>query len=135
MILVMEASPNSGPATFFHREANQAGFVVVSCSFSGNSTGAPGTQWNADSPRITGFEDYDFISVFMRWWSAAENRTDGCVTGISKGGHMTMAYACERPSTIRAAGPLDEFMGFGSNLPTAPVPMIVFQGTLDTNGP
>ena len=135
MILVMEASPNSGPATFFHREANQAGFVVVSCSFSGNSTGAPGTQWNADSPRITGFEDYDYISEVIRRVSASENSTDAFVTGISKGGHMTMAYACERPSTIRAAGPLDEFMGLTSNLPTAPVPIIVFEGTLDTNVP
>ena len=41
MVLVMEASPNSGPAGFFHRKADQAGFLVVSCSFSGNSSERP----------------------------------------------------------------------------------------------
>ena len=44
---------------------------------------------------------------------------------------MSFAYACECPSMIKAAGPLDEFMGLTSNLPSAPVPMIVFQGTAD----
>lgn len=135
IILVLEASPNSGPATFFHSRADQAGFVVVSCSFSGNSTGTPGTQWNADNPRITGFEDYDYFTEVIRRVSASENSVDAFLTGISKGGHMTMAYACERPSTVRAVGPLDEFMGLTSNLPTAPVPLIMFQGTLDTNVP
>jgi len=43
MVLVMEASPNSGPAGFFHRKADQAGFILISCSFSGNSSGTPGT--------------------------------------------------------------------------------------------
>ena len=135
IVLVLEASPNSGPATFFHSRADQAGFVLVSCSFAGNSTGTPGTQWNADNPRITGFEDYDYLSEVIRRVSASENSVDAFVTGISKGGHMTMAYACERPSTVRAVGPLDEFMGLTSNLPTAPVPLIMFQGTLDTNVP
>jgi hypothetical protein len=31
MILVMEASPNSGAAGFLNAKANQMGFVVVSC--------------------------------------------------------------------------------------------------------
>ncbi len=135
IVLVLEASPNGGPAAFFHSRADQAGFVVVSCSFSGNSSGTPGTGWNADNPRITGFEDYDYLSEVIRRVSAVENSVDAFITGISKAGHMTMAYACERPSTIRAAGPVDEFMGLTSNLPSAPVPMIVFQGTLDTNVP
>jgi poly(3-hydroxybutyrate) depolymerase len=135
IILLLEASPNSGPATFFHFMADQAGFVLVSCSFSGNSTGTPGTQWNADNPRITGFEDYVYLREVIRRVSGSENSVDAFVTGISKGGHMTMAYACERPSTVRAVGPLDEFMGLTSNLPTAPIPLIMFQGTLDTNVP
>src|SRR5690349_2101780 len=52
MVLVMEG----GAATQFHRKADQAGFVVVSCTFTGNSLE---TVWNNDNPRITGFEDYD----------------------------------------------------------------------------
>ena len=43
----------------FHRKADQAGFVLVFCSSSGNSTGTPGTGWNNDNPRISGYEDYD----------------------------------------------------------------------------
>src|SRR5215831_12332804 len=31
VVLIMEASPNSGPAVFFHRKADQAGFILVSC--------------------------------------------------------------------------------------------------------
>ncbi|MGI8745521.1 MAG: hypothetical protein ACR2NN_23700 [Bryobacteraceae bacterium] len=135
MILVMEASPGSGSAAFLHRKAEQAGFVVVSCSFSGNSTGTPGTVWNNDNPRATGYEDYDYITEVISRVKASENGNDTFITGISKGGHMAFAYACERPSMIKAAGPLDEFMGLTSNIPTAPVPMIVFQGTLDTNVP
>lgn len=52
MVLVLEASPGSGPATMFNAKAVAMGFVVVSCSFSGNSTGSPGTVWNNDNPRI-----------------------------------------------------------------------------------
>jgi poly(3-hydroxybutyrate) depolymerase len=135
MVLVMEASPASGPAAFFHRQAEQAGFVVVSCSFSGNSTGTPGTGWNADNPRISGFEDYDYITEVINRVRASDNCNDAFITGISKGGHISLAYACERPDMINAAGPVDEFMGLTSNIPSAPVPMIVFQGTLDTNVP
>src|ERR1017187_1260512 len=63
MVLFMEDTPASPPASSFHRIADQAGFLMISCSFSGNSTGTPGTQWNADNPRITGYEDYDYISA------------------------------------------------------------------------
>jgi poly(3-hydroxybutyrate) depolymerase len=135
MILVMEASPNSGAATMLNAKAAQAGFVVVSCSFSGNSTGTPGTVWNNDNPNNTGFEDFDYITEVINRVRASDNCNDAFITGISKGGHMTFAYACVRPSMIRAAGPLDEFMSLTSNIPSSPVPIIVFQGTADANVP
>jgi len=135
MILVMEASPASGAAGFLNRKADQAGFVVVSCSFSGNSTGTPGTVWNNDDPRITGWEDFDYITEVIHRVRLSDNCNDAFICGLSKGGHMTHAYACERPSEIKAAGPMDEFMGLTSNIPAAPVPMIVFQGTADKNVP
>jgi poly(3-hydroxybutyrate) depolymerase len=132
MVLDMSAG-GSGAATFLHRKAGEAGFVVVSCSFSGNSTGTPGTVWNNDNPRISGFEDFDYIDEVINRVKASDNCDDAFVTGLSKGGHMSLAYACERPSMIRAASSLDEFMGLTSNIPSAPVPLIVFQGTSDTN--
>jgi poly(3-hydroxybutyrate) depolymerase len=135
MILVMEASANSGPAGFLNRKAAQAGFVVVSCSFSGNFTGTPGTVWNNDNPRITGWEDMDYTTEVIHRVRLSDNCNDAFICGLSKGGHMSHAYACERPSEIRAAGPMDEFMGLTSNIPTAPVPIIAFHGTLDTNVP
>ncbi len=134
MVLVPEASPASGPATFFRDTARSAGFIIVSCSFSGNSSGTPGTVWTADDPRLAGYEDYDYLDEVIRRVRVAENASDAFITGISKAGHMTEAYACERPRNIRAAGPLDEFMQ-RENLPSAPVPLIMFQGTLDTNVP
>jgi hypothetical protein len=47
-VLAMEAAPGSGPAGFFHRKADQAGFVVVSCCASGDSTG----PWNNHNPAV-----------------------------------------------------------------------------------
>lgn len=135
MILVMEASPNSGAATMLNAKAAQAGFVVVSCSFSGNSTGTPGTVWINDNPRIVGFEDYDYTTEVINRVRASDNCNDAFIVGISKGGHTSFAYACECPTMIKAAGPLDEFMNLTANIPSAPVPMIVFQGTKDTNVP
>jgi poly(3-hydroxybutyrate) depolymerase len=135
MVLVLEASANSGPATFFRDIAGKAGFVIVSCSFSGNTSGTPGTGWTADDPHISGWEDFDYFDEVMRQVAASQNAGDAFMTGISKAGHMTQAYACERPQKLRATGPLDEFMGLTSNIPTAPVPLIMFQGTLDTNVP
>ncbi len=135
MILVMEASPSSGAASMLNAKAAQAGFVVVSCSFSGNSTGTPGTVWVNDNPRIAGFEDYDYTTEVIRRVRASDNCDDAFITGISKGGHQSFAYACECPSMIKAAGPLDEFMSLTANIPSAPVPMIVLQGTADANVP
>jgi poly(3-hydroxybutyrate) depolymerase len=135
MLLVFEASPASGPAGFLHDRANKAGFVVVSCSFSGNSTGTPGTVWTDDNPEFAGFEDYDYITEAIKQVSASQNSNDVFLTGLSKGGHMSLAYACVRPATITAASSVDEFMGLTSNIPTAPLPMIMFHGTLDTNVP
>lgn len=135
MILVMESSPNSGAASMFNSKAAQAGFVVVSCSFSGNSTGTPGTVWVNDNPRIAGFEDYDYTTEVINRVRISDNCNDAFITGISKGGHTSFAYACECPSMIKAAGPLDEFMSLTANIPSAPVPIIVLQGTADSNVP
>ena len=132
MVLVMTGS---GTAGFLHAKADQAGFVVVSCTFSGNFTGIPGTVWNSDNPRITGFEDFDYIDEVIKRVKASDNGDDAFTVGLSKGGHMSLAYACERPSMIKAASSLDEFMGLTSNLPSAPVPIILFQGTSDTSVP
>ena len=126
---------DGGKPGMFHRKADQAGFVAVSCSFSGNSTGTPGSVWNNDNPRVSGFEDFDYVTEVINRVRAAENGSDAFVVGLSKGGHMSLAYACERPATIKAAASVDEFMGLTSNVPTAPLPVIVFQGTSDTNVP
>lgn len=48
---------------------------------------------------------------------------------------MALAYACERPNMIKAAASVDEFMQLTLNIPAAPVPIIVFQGTSDTSVP
>ncbi len=128
VVLVMEG----GAATFFHRKADQAGFVVVSCTFNGNSLG---TVWNNDNPRITGFEDYDYVAAVIDRVAVSDNCNDAFICGLSKGGHMSYAFACERPDKIRAACSVDEFMGLTSNIPVAPVPILALHGTLDTNVP
>lgn len=130
MILVMEASAGSGAASFLNTKTGQMGFVVVSCSFSGNFTGTPGTVWNNDNPRITGWEDFDYTDQVITRVRASDNCNDAFITGISKGGHMSWAYACERPSMLKVAGPIKEFMGLTSNIAQAPVPIIAFEGTL-----
>ena len=135
MVLFMEDTPASPPASSFHRIADQAGFLMISCSFSGNSTGTPGTQWNADNPRITGYEDYDYISAVINMVRASDNGNEAFTAGVSKGGHISLAYACERPQMLRAAASIDEFMGLTSNIPSAPLPVILLHGTLDTNVP
>ncbi len=131
VVVVMDG----GAPTFLHRKADEAGFVAVSASFSGNSSGTPGSGWVNDNPRIVGYEDYDYVSEVINRVRESDNCTDAFVCGLSKGGHMSLAYACERPSMIRAAASLDEFMGLTSNIPSAPVPIMMIQGTLDTNVP
>lgn len=135
LVIFMEASPNSGGATFFHRKADQAGFVVVAASFSGNNTGTPGTSWNAQNPRSMGLEDFDYISEVINRVKDSDNVNDVFVVGFSKGGHMTLAYTCERPSTLKAAASIDEFMLLDSNIPTVPVPIMMFHGTVDGTVP
>jgi poly(3-hydroxybutyrate) depolymerase len=135
MILRMECVPNEAPAAFFHRKANQAGFVVVSCSFSGNSSGAPGSGWSNHSPYVDGFEDMDYTTEVINRVRQSENCNDAFICGLSKGGHMAYAYACTRPDMLRAACSIDEFMELTVNLPTAPLPILAFQGTLDNNVP
>lgn len=133
MVLVMDAAPGtSAGGGFFHRKADQAGFLVVSCSFVGNSFG---TVWNSDDPRVTGWEDYDYISTVISRVRQAENSTDAFICGLSKGGHVSWAYACERPEMLKAACSLDEFMGITTNHPVAPIPILGIQGTQDSNVP
>src|SRR5664279_1182207 len=91
-----------GGGAMFHRKAGQAGFIVVTCAFAGNSTGNPGTGWNADNPRISGYEDYDYLTEVINRVKASENSNDAFITGLSKGGHIALAYACERPGMIKA---------------------------------
>jgi poly(3-hydroxybutyrate) depolymerase len=129
LVLVMECRGGDLPAKFFHRKADEAGFVLVSCAIEGNSTG--NRVWTNGNPRERGFEDIDYTGAVIDRVSAAENCNDAFLCGISKGGHMTCAYACERPAKIRAAADLDEFMGLTTNVPSAPVPMIFFHGTND----
>lgn len=133
MVLVMDAAPStSAGGGFFHRKADQAGFLVVSCSFVGNSFG---TVWNSDDPRVTGWEDYDYISAVITRVRQAENAGDAFICGLSKGGHVSWAYACERPEMLKAACSLDEFMGITTNHPVAPIPIFGVQGTQDSNVP
>ena len=135
MLLNMESTANGTPLNAFNTKANQMGFVVVSCSFSGNSTGTPGTVWINDNPRIVGWEDYDYVDAVIAAVRASDNCNDVFITGVSKGGHMSYAYACERPAMLKAAAPMAEFMQLLTNLPSAPVPVIIFQGTADANVP
>ena len=131
MILIMEAGPNTSADGVFNAKANKEGFVVVTCSFSGNSTGTPGRGWNNHNPRVSGLEDFDYTTEVINRVKASDHCNDVFICGISKGGHMALAYACEKPGMIRAAGPLDEFMGLTTNIPTAPVPLIMIQGSAD----
>jgi poly(3-hydroxybutyrate) depolymerase len=127
MVLVMDSSL----ATFFHRKADQAGFVVVSCFFSGNSTGTPGTTWDNHNPYINGFDDMDYTTEVIHRVKLSDNANDAFICGLSKGGHMAYAYACVRPATLRAACSVDSAMELAFNLPTAPLPIIAFHGTSD----
>jgi poly(3-hydroxybutyrate) depolymerase len=129
MVLVMECRGGDLPAKFFHRKADEAGFVLVSCAVEGNSTGNRG--WVNGDPAVVGYEDMDYTTAVIDRVAAAENCHDAFICGISKGGHMTCAYACVRPGKIKAAADLDEFMGLTTNVPTAQVPMIFFHGTRD----
>src|ERR1035438_6003332 len=63
---------------------------------------------------------------------ASDNGQDAFIAGLSKGGHISLSYACVRPSMLRAAASLDEFMGLTSNIPSAPLPVMLVEGTLDT---
>ncbi len=130
LVVVLDGSTSN-----FQHQADRYGFVVAGLYFSGNSTGSPATSWNNDNPRTAGWEDFDYIDEVIRRVRATENIGDAFTTGLSKDGHMSMAYACERPDQIKAAATLDEFMQLTLNIPSAPLPIIGFQGTLDTNVP
>ena len=125
MVVVTDGN---GPAGFLHSKADRAAFLVVSCDYSGNSTG----HVNNGNPRETGWEDYDYLAEVIRRVKASENANDAFTVGFSAGGHTSLAYACERPSTLKAAASVDEFMQV-SNVPSAPLPVILFEGTADAN--
>ena len=134
MILVLESGPGQ-IASAFQAKAAQMGFVVVSCSFSGNSTGTPGKSWNNNDPRTSGAEDYDYLDTVISRVKASDNCNDVFITGLSKGGHTALAYACERASMIKAAASVDEFMRLTVNIPKVPVPVIMFHGSADNAVP
>lgn len=94
MILVID----NGAATFLRRKAGEAGFVVVSCFFTGNSMGG---VWNNDNPRITGFEDFDYTTEVINRVRASENCDDAFIAGLSKGGHMSSRAPRTRTSLTR----------------------------------
>jgi hypothetical protein len=77
----------------------------------------------------------DYATAVIDRVTLSDNCNDAFICGLSKGGHMAYAYACERPDKLKAACSVDEFMGLTSNIPTAPVPIIAFHGTADSNVP
>jgi hypothetical protein len=119
---------NAGPVGYFHRKANEAGFVAITCTCGGNTSSGGG--WNNHNPRITGWDDFDYISAVINRVRQSDNCNDAFVCGFSKGGHTAYAYACERPEMIKAVSSVDESM-VPANVPTAPVPAIAFHGTAD----
>ncbi|MDR3406017.1 MAG: hypothetical protein P4L99_26260 [Chthoniobacter sp.] len=131
MILLLEYGGNQGANSTFNIKAAQVGLVVVSCSFSGNSTGTPGRGWINGNPRESGLEDYDYLDAVINRVKASDNCDDVFISGLSKGGHTSLAYACERPAMIKAAASIDEFQSLTGNVIQAPVPLIVFEGTAD----
>lgn len=135
MILHMECVANEGAATWLHRKADQAGFVVVSCSFSGNSSGTPGSGWSNHNVFVDGYEDMDYTTEVINRVRRSDNCNDAFICGLSKGGHMAYAYACTRPDMLKAACSIDEFMELTVNVPIAPLPIIAFQGTGDAAVP
>ena len=132
MLLVLEPSVDSGPETDFHNEADRDGFILVSCSYSGNSTGKPATKWSADDPNVVGYEDVDYLSAVISQVRTSNNANDAFVTGLSKGGHMALAYACVRPSMLKGAASMGEYMGLTFNIPSAQLPILMIQGTADS---
>jgi len=132
MLLVLEPAVDSGPETDFHSEADRDGFILVSCSYSGNSTGTPATKWSADDPNVVGYEDVDYLSAVINQVRTSNNANDAFVTGLSKGGHMALAYACVRPSMLKGAASMGEYMGLTFNIPSAPLPILMIEGTADS---
>lgn len=139
MVLVMECRGGDYPATFFHAAADRAGFVLVSCAIQGNSTTTPanprGSVWTDGNPRTDGFEDLDYASAVINRVKQSDNCNDAFMCGVSKGGHMSYAYACARPAMLKAVCSVDEFMGVTTNIPTMPLPALAIHGTRDTNVP
>ena len=127
-LLVMEYSPGGAAISSFNAKSAQAGFVVVTCSINGNSVGS---GWIVDDPLWVGYEDFDYTSEVISRVRASDNCNDFFICGLSKGGHAALAFACERPTQIKAAASLDEFMQLISNIPQVPVPIMAVQGTAD----
>src|SRR6266446_6305696 len=127
-ILLMETGITGSANAEFLAKADQFGIVIVTCAIAGNSSGS---GWVNDDPRWVGYEDYDYVSAVISRVAASDNCNDFFICGLSKAGHMSYAFACERPSQIKAACCIDEFMQQLANIPQAPVPLIIYQGTGD----
>jgi len=135
MILIMEAGPITNADGVLDAKANAVGFVVVTCRYSENSPRTPGIVSNNRHPRFSGRADFDYITEVINRVRASDHCNDAFICGFSNGGHTALAYACENPAMITAAGSLEEFMGLTTDIPTAPVPIIMIHGTADTNVP
>jgi len=129
-ILVMEEIAGGGANWVFNAKADQVGIVVVTCAIPGNSLGG---SWVSRDPRWVGYEDYDYTSEVINQVKASDNCNDFFICGLSKGGVMAYTFACYRPAQIKAASSLEEFFVLVANTPSAPVPVIAFEGTADAN--
>jgi poly(3-hydroxybutyrate) depolymerase len=139
MVLYMECRGGDYPAKFLRPMADRAGVVLVSCAIRGNSTSTQanplGTVWNNGNPRVRGHEDMDYAAAVIGRVRESDPCSDAFMGGLSKGGHMAYAFACERPALLKAVCSVDEFMGLTTNIPSAPLPVLAVHGTLDTNVP
>ena len=129
-IMVLEDVAGDPAVDEFNALANSNGIVIITGSVKGNSSN---TFWRADDPRWVGPEDYDYISSVINQVKSSQNCNDFFIAGLGQGGHMALAYACERPSMIKAAVCMGGFMEALGNMPQAPVPVMVMHGTGDTS--
>lgn len=129
LVLCM-SSGGDEPMTFYHTMADQAGFVLASCSFKGNYQTV--ASWNSDDPAINGPDDMDYTTSVIDQVTRSNNCGDVFICGLSKGGHMALSYACERPDKVKAACSVEEFMQLAGNIPKAPIPAMVMLGTSDS---
>ncbi len=129
-ILVMADSAGEGAHSEFNTQSDRYGIVIVSCDFDGNSAGG---GWINDDPAWVGPEDFDFTSEVIRQIKLSDNCNDFFITGLSKGGHMSYAFAAARPGEIKGACSIEEFTQLAANIPSAPLPLMSVIGTADSS--